>query len=74
MDTRYLISVLIGVFCFFAIFAAITTARHLALRESAPVTVKAKQSRPAKYNRLTDLPLVGPDGDNTRCDDDSAGS
>jgi hypothetical protein len=61
MDTRYVISALIGVFCVFAIFAAITTARHLSLRESAPATVKAKQSRPAEYNRLTALPIVDSD-------------
>jgi hypothetical protein len=33
MDARYLISALIGAFCLFAIFVAITTARYLSQRE-----------------------------------------
>jgi hypothetical protein len=56
MDTRYLFSALIGAFCLFAIFAAITTARHLSQREGATSTVKTKQSRQADYVRLTALP------------------
>jgi hypothetical protein len=74
MDTRYIFSALIGAFCLFAIFAVITTARHLSLRQGSAGTVKAKQSGRAEYNRLTALPMVGPDGDNIRCDDDNAGN
>jgi hypothetical protein len=60
MDMRYVISALIGVFCLFAIFAAVTTARHLSLREGSTSTVRTKQSRQAEYDRLAALPL-GPD-------------
>jgi hypothetical protein len=52
MYSRFIISALIGAFCLFAIFAAVTTARHLSLREGAASTVKAKQSCLAEYNRL----------------------
>jgi hypothetical protein len=45
MDMRYVISALIGAFCLFAIFAAVTTARHLSLREGSTGTVRTKQSR-----------------------------
>jgi hypothetical protein len=55
MDTRYLFSALIGAFCLFAIFAAITTARHLSQREGAAGTLNTKQSRQAKHVRLTAL-------------------
>jgi hypothetical protein len=61
MNTRYIFSALIGGFCLFAIFAAITTARHLSHREGASRTpVKTKQSRPAEYSRLTALPTAVP--------------
>jgi hypothetical protein len=56
MDMRYVVSALIGAFCLFAIFAAITTARHLSLREGSTGTVPTKQSRQAEYDRLTALP------------------
>jgi hypothetical protein len=56
MDTRYVFSALIGAFCLFAIFAAITIARHLSQREGAAGSVKTKQSRQAEYVRLTALP------------------
>ena len=55
MDTRYLFSALIGAFCLFAIFIAITTARYLSQREGAAGTLKTKQSRQAEYVRLTGL-------------------
>jgi hypothetical protein len=62
MDMRYFVSALIGAFCLFAIFAAITTARHLSLREGSTGTVRTKQSRQAEYDRLTAFPRVPPDG------------
>jgi hypothetical protein len=55
MDTRYLFSALIGAFCLFVIFAAITTARHLSQREGAAGGLKTKQSRQAEHVRLTAL-------------------
>jgi type II secretory pathway component PulK len=55
MDTRYLFSALIGAFCLVAIFAAITTARHLSQREGAAGALKTKQSRQAEHVRLTAL-------------------
>jgi hypothetical protein len=61
MDTRYVFSALIGVFCLFVIFAAITTARHLSQREGPAGGGKTKQSRQAEYDRLTALPGVLPD-------------
>ena len=53
MDTRYVLSALIGVFCLFAIFAAITTARHLSQRESPQGGLPIKQSHRAQYYPLT---------------------
>jgi hypothetical protein len=50
MDMRYVVSALIGAFCLFAIFAAITTARHLSQREGASGT-----------HRLNGFATVGPD-------------
>jgi hypothetical protein len=56
MDTRYVFSALIGAFCLFVIFAAITTVRHLSQREGAADTGKTKQSRQVGYVRLTASP------------------
>jgi uncharacterized membrane protein len=56
MDTRYVVSALIGAFCLFAIFAAITTARHLSQREGSTNTVRTKQTSQAEYDHLTGLP------------------
>jgi hypothetical protein len=55
MDARYLISALIGAFCLFAIFVAITTARYLSQGEGAAGALKTKQSRQTEYVRLTAL-------------------
>jgi hypothetical protein len=56
MDTRHVISALIGAFCLFAIFAAITTARHLSQRDGSVRALKTKQSRQAEYDRLAASP------------------
>jgi hypothetical protein len=55
MDRRHIFSALIGAFCLFSIFAAITSARHLAQREVGG-SIREKQSRQAGYDRLTALP------------------
>jgi hypothetical protein len=62
MDTRYVVSALIGAFCLFALFAAITTARHLSQREGASAgTVRTKQSRQEETDRLNGFAAMGPD-------------
>ena len=68
MDMRYVVSALIGAFCLIAIFAAITTARHLFQREGSTGTVRTKQTRQVEYDRLTALPrgALGRYGGNVR--------
>jgi hypothetical protein len=50
MDMRYVVSALIGAFCLFAIFAAITTARRLSQREGRPGPLG--QNKAAKRNMI----------------------